>query len=142
MPTERLLFESFVFAIGGLGLEVVETALLDLRADERLHLMGHSSVWYLPFYAVCPLAYLHYLHPWLFPLPFYVRAPVYALSFWSVEYAAMGLLRLLLGSSPSEASYRRSPWNVHGLIRLDLGPVWIAFGFAFEWMFRQLRGIG
>lgn len=34
-----------------------------------------------------------------------------------------------------------SRWNVHGLIRVDLGPVWTCVGFALEWFFRNLRGL-
>lgn len=134
-----MIFEAFLFAIAGLGLEVIETALLDYPKKKDIRLLGYSSVWYLPFYAVIPLAYFHCFHRVLFAWPVYLRAPAYMLSFWVVEYAAMGLLRLALGKSPSQASYYRSPWNVHGLIRLDLGPVWMAFGLIFEWMFRGLR---
>lgn len=139
--SERLLFEAFLFAIAGLGLEVLETALLDFPKAKGRLLMGHSSAWYFPFYAVVPLAYFERLHPALFALPFYLRAAAYALSFWTVEFVAMWLLRVVLGKSPSEDSYRRSRWSVRGLIRLDLGPVWVCFGFVFEWMFRNLRGL-
>lgn len=138
--TERLLFEAFLFAVAGLGLEVVETAILDYSSAPDRSLMGHASAWYLPFYAVVPLWYFERLHGPLFALPFYVRAAIYPLSFWAIEFAAMWLLRALLGRSPSEENYRRSRWHVDGLIRLDLAPVWMCFGFVFEWMFRHLRG--
>lgn len=133
------LFAAFLFAVVGLGLEVVETALLDLRKAKDRRLMGYSSIWYIPFYAVLPLAYFHFFHEALFALPFYARGVIYPLSFWAGEYLSMGLLRLVLGKSPSEDSYYRSRWNVQGLIRLDLAPVWICFGFIFEWMYRNLR---
>ncbi len=136
---DRLIFEAFLFAIAGLGLEVVETALLDYSKKRDRRLMGYSSVWYIPFYAVLPLAYFHIFHGALFRWPFYVRGPVYVLSFWALEFVSMGILRLALGKSPSEESYYKSRWNVRGLIRLDLGPVWLCFGFIFEWMFRSLR---
>lgn len=139
--SERWLFEAFLFGVVGLGLEVLETAFLDFPAAKDRLLKGHSSAWYLPFYAVVPLAYFEALHRPLFALPFYARAAAYPLSFWAVELVAMWLLRALLGKSPSEDSYRRSRWNVRGLIRLDLAPVWLCFGFLFEWMFRQLRGL-
>lgn len=138
---ERLALKAFLFAFVGLGMEVVETALLDYPSERDPRLMGFTSAWYLPFYAVCPLAYFHYLHARVFALPAYLRGPVYVLSFWAFEYAAMGLLRLSLGRSPSERNYRRSKWNVHGLIRLDLAPVWLCFGFAFEWMYRGLSAL-
>ncbi|MBI3548100.1 MAG: hypothetical protein HY078_03505 [Elusimicrobia bacterium] len=133
-----LAFKCFLFAVVGLGLEVIETAVLDYPSKKDSRLMGYSSMWYLPFYAVCPLAYFHYFHSWLFARPLTLRAVLYMLSFWIVEYLSMGLLRLLLGRSPSEESYYQSRWNVQGLIRLDLGPVWIVFGLVFEWMYRSL----
>lgn len=136
---DRLIFESFLFAIAGIGLEVVETAFLDYPKTKDIRLQGHASVWYIPFYAVLPLAYLSALGPAIFPLPLPARAVIYTLSFFALEYLSMGLLRLTLGKSPSEDSYRKSRWNVHGLIRLDLWPVWMAFGLIFEWMFRNLR---
>lgn len=138
---EQLLFEGFLFAVAGLGLEVIETAVLDWRKDRQRRGMGYSSIWYIPFYAVLPLAYFEAFSETLFAFPFYLRGPIYILSFWAVEYPSMGLLRLLLGKSPSEDNYRKSRWSVHGLIRLDLAPVWLCFGFAFEWMFRELRGL-
>ena len=123
----------------GIGLEVIETAILDWRKDKTRRGMGHSSIWYLPFYAVLPLAYFQAFSAALFSLPFYLRGPIYILSFWALEYPSMALLRRLLGKSPSEDTYRKSPWSVNGLIRLDLWWAWLCFGFAFEWMFRQLR---
>lgn len=135
---QELVFHAFLFAVAGLGLEVVETAILDFGKPGGGRLMGHSSLWYLPFYAVLPLAYFHAFHRTLLAWPFWLRGPVYVLSFFACEYASMWLLRKLLGKSPSEDSYRRSRWSVHGLIRLDLWWVWLGFGFAFEWMFRRL----
>lgn len=134
-----MLFEGFLFAAVGLGLEVVETALLDYPKAKDARLMGYSSVWYIPFYAVLPPAYFSAFSPTLFACPIHVRALIYMASFWACEYVSMGILRLALGKSPSQESYYKSRWNVHGLIRLDLGPVWICFGLIFEWMFRSLR---
>ena len=103
--------------------------------------MGYSSAWYIPFYALLPPVAFHNFHGLFFALPFYVRGLLYMLICWVLEYCSMGLLRLTRGKSPSEDSYYRSRLNVHGLIRLDLGPVWICLGFAFEWIFRNLRGL-
>ena len=135
------MFEISLFAFVGLGLEVIGTAAIDFRKDEEGQLVGYSSVWYIPFYALGPFLLFHVFHRALFALPFYVRGPLYALVFWAVEYCGMGLLRLMRGKSPSEDSYYRSRWNVHGLIRLDFGPLLIVLGFVFEWVFRHLRGL-
>lgn len=136
-----MIFEATLFAIAGLGLEVVGTAIWDCPKDRDRQLMGYSSIWYVPLYAVAPLLLFHNLHGPLFALPFYVRGPFYALAFWVVEYFGMGLLRLARGKSPSQDSYYQSPWNVHGLIRLDFGPALICLGFALEWIYRNLHGL-
>ena len=136
-----MIFEATLFAIAGLGLEVVGTAILDCSKDGERQLKGYSSVWYVPFYAVAPLLLFHNLHASLFALPFYVRGPLYALIFWLVEYPGMWVLRVILGKSPSETSYYQSPWNVHGLIRLDFGPGLVLLGFALEWIYRNLHSL-
>lgn len=99
--------------------------------------MGYSSLWYLPLYALAP-AYFRLLGPALFPRPWFIRGLAYMASLFAIEYLSMGALRLLLGSSPSEASYLLSPWNIHGLIRLDFAPAWFAAGFLFEALYRHL----
>lgn len=141
MSHDKLLLAAFLYAIVGTGLEVVQTAILDYMDKKDLRLMGHASVLYIPFYAVFPLAYFILFHETLFAWPFYVRGAAYVVSFWVVEYFSMGLLRLIFGKSPSEDTYKRSRWNVHGLIRLDYGHFWLCFGFIFEWMFRRLSGL-
>jgi len=50
----RALAEAAVFALAGLGFEVVYTALAaraSAPAEKGRHLIGYSSVWYLPLYA-------------------------------------------------------------------------------------------
>lgn len=122
----------------GLGLETVFTAALDFPRTKDRHLLGYSSIWYWPLYALAP-AYFQVFQGVLFPLPLMVRGLVYMVSFFAVEYVSMGALRLLLGSSPSEESYYKSRWNVHGLIRLDFAPAWFVAGLLFETFFRFLR---
>lgn len=136
-----MLAEPALFALAGLGLEVVYTALASratVPLDRRRHLMGYSSVWYLPLYAMLPV-FLDLAGSWLFAWPWPLRGLFYAGVAGVAEFASMGVLHLLHGESPSEASYRQSRWSVHGLTRLDHGPVYFAGGLAFEWLFRALR---
>lgn len=135
-----MLFEVFIFAAVGLGLEVVFTAVLDFLKNRKPHLVGYSSIWYLPLYGMAPVI-LNYAQPFLFPLPLPLRGLIYMTAFFAVEYPSMGLLRLLLGTSPSEESYYKSRWNVHGLIRLDFAPAYFLLGLILEWLFRSLRGL-
>lgn len=134
----HLLFEMALFAILGLGFEVFFTSVLDWKSDKRRFLMGYSSLWYAPLYAMTPV-FLHLTAVRLFEFPFWMRGVVYALVIWLFEYLGMWGLRLLLGASPSEGSYYKSRWNVHGLIRLDYFPAMFLLGLAFEVVFRQIR---
>jgi uncharacterized membrane protein len=134
----QLFFEMALFAVLGLGFEVLFTSITDFKGEKRRFLMGYSSLWYAPLYACAPL-FLHYAGGYLFLLPLLARGVVYALVIWLFEYVGMWLLRLLLGASPSEEQYLKSRWNIHGLIRLDFFPAMFLMGLAFEFIFRTIR---
>jgi hypothetical protein len=136
--SSKLAFEFLLFGFLGLGLEDAFTAALDFFNGENPHLMGHSSLLYFAFYGLTPLVFLA-LRSLVFPLPLLARGLLYTLCAFAAEYAAMGALRLAFGSSPSEKSYYRSRWNVHGLIRLDFAPAWFAGCLFLESAFRALN---
>lgn len=136
--TIDLLFQMLIFAVLGLGLEVVFTAALDWRQSTARHLLGYSSIWYLPLYAISPV-FLHFLGPSLFAWPILFRGLIYMASIFVVEYTGMLCLRKLLGSSPSEVGYYQSRWNVHGLIRLDFAPAMFLMGLFFEFIYRRIN---
>lgn len=131
------LFEMLIFGVLGLGIEVCFTALWTLK-DPRRHLMGFSSIWYIPLYALAPLI-LNIASTSLFALPFVVRGLIYVAVFYALEYAGMLALRLLVGASPSEESYYKSRWNIHGLIRLDFAPAIFLLGAFLEMVYRFLH---
>ena len=136
-----MIREVFIFGAAGLGIEVAFTAALDfIQTRKDKHLMGYSSIWYWPLYASAPLI-LDKIGPFLFPLPLLVRGLCYTICFMIMEYCGMGILRLLLGQSPSEKSYYRSRWNIHGLTRLDFAPAYCLLGFIFEWLYRGMRPV-
>lgn len=135
-----MLFDFFIFGVSGIGLEIIFTSLVDYPKFRNNHLMGYSSFWYFPLYGMAAII-LHYGHPFVFSLPPAYRGAVYIVVFWAGEYLGMGLLRLLLGKSPSEESYYKSHWNIHGLTRLDFAPAHLALGLIFEWMFRRLHSL-
>ncbi len=137
-PFTQLLFEMALFAVLGLGFEVLFTSVTGFKSEKRRFLMGYSSLWYAPLYACAPL-FLHYFGGYVFLLPLLARGVVYALVIWLFEYVGMWLLRVLLGASPSEEQYFRSRWNIHGLIRLDFFPAMFLLGLAFEFIFRTIR---
>ena len=134
----RLFLEMVLYAVLGLGFEVVFTSIADFRKDKRGFLMGYSSLWYAPLYAFAPL-FLHLTGCLLFMQPLFLRGVIYALVIFLFEYVGMLLLRKFLGASPSEEYYYKSRWNIHGLIRLDYFPAFVFMGWAFEVFFRLLH---
>ena len=138
MTDTNIVFQMLLFAVLGLGMEVVFTGFLDYRKDAQRHLLGYSSLWYLPLYMMPPL--LLSMTGWLlFTLPLVTRGLIYTALIFLVEYTGMFCLRRLLGASPSEANYYQSRWHVHGLIRLDYAPVMFLMGLAFEYVYRHLH---
>lgn len=138
MTEMNIVFKMVVFAVFGLGLEVVFTGILDSRKDKQRHLVGYSSLWYLPLYMLPPL-FLNTAGWLLMPLPLLVRGLIYMTAIFFVEYLAMFFLRVLLGASPSETSYYSSKWNVRGLIRLDYAPAMFLMGLVFEFVYSHLH---
>lgn len=136
--TTDLVFQMLMFAVLGLGLEVVFTGVLDWRRNNPRHLLGYSSIWYLPLYAISPV-FLHFAGASLFMLPIPLRGLVYMACIFMVEYVGMLCLRKLLGSSPSEVGYYQSRWNIHGLIRLDFAPAMFLMGLFFEFIYRRMN---
>lgn len=138
MPTSTplTLFDLVLFPLVGLGIEVIFTAL----ADREKHLVGYSSMLYIPVYALVPIGFAVAPGP-LLDSSWIVRILLYPLIGHGAEYVGMGTLRLLFGKSPTEESYRRSRWNIHGLTRLDYAPAFIAGGFLFAWIFRVLHAL-
>lgn len=138
LALSHLLFEMFLFAVFALGLEVVFTSACDWKQDRRRLLMGYSSLWYAPLYAIAPL-FLHVAGAYVFGLPFWLRGALYAAVIFAVEYLGMLALRLLLGASPSQEHYYKARWNIHGLIRLDYFPAMFFMGLIFEWVFSRIH---
>lgn len=133
-----LLVEMLIFAMFGLGIEVVFTAATDIKRGRPLHLMGYSSIWYMPLYMLAPV-FFWAVGDTLFPLHFILRGLIYMAGIFLVEFCSMFLLRKLLGSSPSQESYYASGWSVFGLIRLDFAPVMFVLGLVLELVFRSLH---
>ncbi|CAN5525727.1 hypothetical protein BH10CYA1_BH10CYA1_32310 [soil metagenome] len=136
--TTDLIFQMLLFAVLGLGLEVVFTGILDSRRSNSRHFIGYSSLWYLPLYSISPI-FLHLAGASLFALPVVIRGLIYMTAIFAVEYAGMLCLRKLLSSSPSEVAYYQSRWNIHGLIRLDFAPAMFLMGLFFEFIYRRIN---
>jgi len=56
---------------------------------------------------------------------------------WSIELSTGGLIRLFVGTSPW---IYRDGWQLYGLIRLDMAPLWFVVGLMFERLHDWLTG--
>ncbi len=134
------LFRLILFGLIGLGAEVCFTSLSLLRKRPergRVRLLGYSSLWYLPLYAlVLPLG-IYFLAPSLDHYPLIVRGLTYALLIQIGEFAAMAALHLLNGQSPSEKEYLVSGRSLYGFTRWDYFPAFIVLGLVFEYLVRH-----
>ena len=101
--------------------------------------MGYTYVWMIPIYA---LVYpgMSVLYPAASAYPFWLRGPFYVALIFFVEYVSGWLIRKATGNCPWEAGYYKARWGVHGLIRLDFAPAWLAVAFIFESLYRFLVG--
>lgn len=139
MPWTAAAFDLLLVAVG-LSLEVVFTALTELRDAKDWRLMGYTYIWMIPIYALIYPA-LCVLYPRVAGWPFYMRGVLYVGLIYGVEYISGWLIRRAVGKCPWEDGYHRARWGVHGLIRLDFAPAWFAASLLFESVFRLLRGL-
>lgn len=116
----------FIYGLLGWGMEVAYTGLGSaLRGSPRLE--GHTYLWMFPIYGLA--VFLEPLHNTMRPLHWYLRGLVWVLVIWVWEYATGGVIRSLVGTSPW---VYREGWQVNGLIRLDMAPLWFVVGLLFE----------
>lgn len=123
--------QALIFASLGITVEVVFTAIQTLSFGANSTLEGHSYMWMLPIYAMIPLL-LWAFEDKIIRFKIFVRLPLYVLLIYAVEYSYGTFLRALIGVCPWEKMYLVSSWNVDGLIRLDLFPLWALAGYCFE----------
>jgi uncharacterized membrane protein len=129
---------TYLVASVGTGLEVFFTGLSSLR-KRNVRLTGHSYLWMFPIYGLAyPL--FHWLWPVVGEWPLVVRGLLYVVIFFALEYTSGWLLRRLVGVCPWEEGYRAARCGVHGLIRLDYAPVWVAVVLLFERIYLWLPG--
>lgn len=140
MTWTLLLTHAALMVALGMALEVVFTAFAEFRSAPDWRLKGHTYVWMVPIYAlIYPL--LCVLYPRLAGVPFPLRGVLYTAMIYAVEYSSGWVLRRTTGNCPWEDGYLKSPWGVHGLVRLDYAPFWFAASLLYESVFRVLRGL-
>lgn len=115
-----------IYGLLGWNMEILYTGLgAALRGNPRLE--GHTYLWMFPIYGLA--VFLEPLHDAMRYLNWYLRGLIWVLVIWALEYATGGLIRTLVGTSPW---IYRDGWQVDGLIRLDMAPLWFAVGLLYE----------
>lgn len=127
-----MVFRFLVYGALGWCAEIIWTALtrrLSGRAQNWL-LMGETSLW--SFFLYGSIVFLYEpLHNSLRSQPLVLRAGLYLLGFWTVEFLGGWLIWKLSRSKPWD--YSRSPGgNLLGLIRWNFVLVWPFVGLALE----------
>lgn len=125
----------FIYGLLGWGMEVLYTGLGSaLRGNLRLE--GHTYLWMFPIYGLA--VFLEPLHNFIRPLNWYLRGLIWVLVIWILEYTTGSAIRWLAGTSPW---IYRGGWQVGGLIRLDMAPLWFVVGLLFEQLHNRLIGL-
>lgn len=122
-----MLKQNFLLC-GSLGwcLEVFWTGMHSLLSGETT-MMGKSSLLMFPIYGCAAL--IEPLYKKIAFLPAFFRGSLYTGGIFLTEYTAGSILKHF---HMCPWDYSRSPWQLHGVIRLDYAPVWFFTGLFFE----------
>jgi uncharacterized membrane protein len=115
-----------ICGLTGWCIEIIFTSIKCLhRRDGRL--IGQTSLWMFPIYGMAVL--IEPIHRKIGRFPMLLRGVLYSLGIFSCEYISGSILK----------KHALCPWdysdakaNIHGVIRLDFAPYWIATGLLFE----------
>lgn len=121
----------FICGLIGWCMEIIFTAMDSFRRRE-LKLMGRTSIWMFPIYGMAVLIQPVYFFIKKFPL--FLRGMIYAIGFFTVEFLSGSFLKKH-GICPWDYSKAKS--NIHGVIRLDYMPCWMAAGLIYERILTQ-----
>ncbi|MHB8158474.1 MAG: putative ABC transporter permease [Desulfocucumaceae bacterium] len=117
-----------IYGLMGWGLEIIWTGLGSaIRGDVRL--TGSTYLWMFPIYGLG--FFLEPAHDSIRSWPWFYRGLFWVLAIWIIEYSTGGAIRLLAGESPWDYT-GSTRWQVNGLIRLDMAPLWFTMGLLFE----------
>lgn len=130
MAAGRQLARKFaLYGCAGWVLEVLFTGGKAALSRDR-KLAAGTYLWMHPVYGAAGLA-LEALHRKLERRSRLTRAAASLGVIYATEYAAGATLRGVLGDCPWRY---RDGMHLHGLVRLDYAPFWLAAALGFEWM--------
>ena len=125
MHINHLLF----WGMFGLTVELFFTALVELFTKKNYNLMGHSSLWMFPIYAL-GLTYGFDFVKHIIPNDF-LRYISYPFWIWGVELL-IGFLAIKLGIRIWDYSYLSGKKHWKGIISFVHFPIWVLFGILVE----------
>jgi len=130
MTTGRQLARKFaLYGCAGWVLEVLFTGTkAALSRDKKL--AARTYLWMHPIYGAAALA-LEAVHGKLADRSRLTRAAASLGVIYATEYASGAALRGVLGECPWRY---RTGMHLHGLVRLDYTPFWLAAALGFEWV--------
>lgn len=127
-----MLFRFLIYGALGWCAEIIWTAVtrkISGRVQDWL-LIGETSLWAFPMYGLIAFLY-EPLHDALRAQFFLIRALVYLIGFWVVEYVGGWLVLKITGKRPWD--YSKAPGgSLNGLIRWNFALVWPLVGLALE----------
>jgi uncharacterized membrane protein len=127
MKRQTSLRRFITYGCAGWVLELLFTGGKAAMARDR-KLAARTYLWMHPIYGATGLA-LDTLHHRLGHRPRLVRALLSLGVIYAAEYGSGALLRRLVGECPWKYA---AGVHVHGLIRLDYAPLWLAVALGFE----------
>lgn len=117
-----------IYAAMGWVVEVIFTGIGSIMRQDW-NLTAHTYLWMFPIYGSAALA-MEWLHNRLRTRSIALRGVSYLALIYAMEYSSGWLLCQLLGECPWE--YPSGILTLHGFIRLDFAPAWLALGLLFE----------
>ena len=121
-----------IYAVLGWCAEIIWTAVTRRISGKARdwRLIGETSLWAFPLYGSIAI-WFEPLHDALRSQFFLVRALVYLLCAWVVEYAGGWLIWKISGSKPWDYTNARSG-SLNGLIRWNFVLIWPIVGLGLE----------
>ena len=127
-----MLIRFLIYGIIGWCAEIVWSAVTERVSGRQRdwRLLGHTYLWMLPIYGLAAPLY-EPLHDAIRGQNILLRGLVYMTGIWVVEFATGWALRRATGKCPWDYSRLRGSVG-RGLVALEYGPVWFAFGLLLE----------
>ena len=123
------MYDFLFWGMFGITCEVGFTSLRDLLQNKKFNLMGHTSFWMFPIYAV-GLTYGFELIRYLLPNDI-IRWLSYPLWIWLLEII-VGLSTAKLGIKLWDYSWLPEKLHWKGIFSFAHFPIWVLFGIMVE----------